>query len=193
MSRDRRQRESRRRSRRAPEGDDAPEAEPVLDPDDGFVRSSLPAAISGEVDEFDAALVRGAGGAPAPLEDETGGGTDADALDDERDPVAAAGNGGGKGGGRDVRPENPFGRDEDEGSGLPAPREHAGREAGGHSLPSRAVAFGQASWAELQRVQWPDREHVFQATAVVLGFVAVAGVYLFAADWVAEHIIKAIL
>ena len=33
------------------------------------------------------------------------------------------------------------------------------------------MAFLRASWAELQRVQWPDRRQVGQATAVVLGFV----------------------
>ena len=36
---------------------------------------------------------------------------------------------------------------------------------------NRAIGFLRASWAELQRVQWPDRRQVFQATAVVLGFV----------------------
>ena len=58
---------------------------------------------------------------------------------------------------------------------------------------SRVLAFLRASWAELQRVQWPDRRHVFQATAVVLGFVVVAGVYLGLADWVAQKIINFIL
>ncbi len=45
-------------------------------------------------------------------------------------------------------------------------------------LPGRALAFLRASWAELQRVQWPNRSQVSQATAVVLGFVAVAGALL---------------
>ena len=41
---------------------------------------------------------------------------------------------------------------------------------------NRVVGFLlPASWAELQRVQWPDRRQVTQATAVVLGFVAIAG------------------
>jgi preprotein translocase SecE subunit len=31
---------------------------------------------------------------------------------------------------------------------------------------------------ELRRVQWPDRRHVGQGTAVVLGFVVIAGTYL---------------
>ncbi len=57
----------------------------------------------------------------------------------------------------------------------------------------RAVGFLRASWAELQRVQWPDRRQVFQATAVVIGFVAIAGLYLGLADLVAKEIVEFIL
>ncbi len=65
----------------------------------------------------------------------------------------------------------------------------------GAPLPSgnRVAAFLRASWAELQRVQWPDRRQVTQATAVVLGFVAVAGLYLGAADFVAKEIVEFVL
>jgi preprotein translocase SecE subunit len=59
--------------------------------------------------------------------------------------------------------------------------------------PNRAIAFLRASWAELQRVQWPDRRQVTQATAVVLGFVVIAGVYLGLADLVAKEIVEFIL
>jgi preprotein translocase SecE subunit len=59
--------------------------------------------------------------------------------------------------------------------------------------PRRAIAFLRASWAELQRVQWPDRRQVTQATAVVLGFVAIAGAYLGVADFVAKEIVEFIL
>jgi preprotein translocase SecE subunit len=55
------------------------------------------------------------------------------------------------------------------------------------------VGFLRASWAELQRVQWPDRQQVAQATAVVLGFVIVAGAFLALADLVASKIVNAIL
>jgi preprotein translocase SecE subunit len=58
---------------------------------------------------------------------------------------------------------------------------------------NRALAFLRASWAELQRVQWPDRRQVTQATAVVLGFVAIAGVYLGVADYVAKEIVELVL
>ncbi|HVT77355.1 MAG TPA: preprotein translocase subunit SecE, partial [Acidimicrobiales bacterium] len=57
----------------------------------------------------------------------------------------------------------------------------------------RAIGFLRASWAELQRVQWPDRRQVFQATAVVLGFVIVAGAFLGVADFVAKRVIDFIL
>jgi preprotein translocase subunit SecE len=55
------------------------------------------------------------------------------------------------------------------------------------------VRFLRASWAELQRVQWPNRQQVFQATAVVLGFVVVAGAYLGVADEVAQQLVDLIL
>jgi preprotein translocase SecE subunit len=70
-----------------------------------------------------------------------------------------------------------------------------GRPARGseQSLLDRTSAFLRASWAELQRMQWPDRRQTSQATAVVLGFVVVAGVYLGVADWVAQKIVNLIL
>jgi preprotein translocase SecE subunit len=55
------------------------------------------------------------------------------------------------------------------------------------------IAFIQGSWAELQRVQWPDRRQVMQATGVVIGFVIVAGLFLAVADWAAGHIMTWIL
>ena len=58
---------------------------------------------------------------------------------------------------------------------------------------NRVTGFLRASWAELQRVQWPNRQQVFQATAVVLGFVVIAGAYLAGADYVAGKIVDAIL
>lgn len=57
----------------------------------------------------------------------------------------------------------------------------------------RFIRFLRASWAELKRVQWPDRQQVGQGTAVVLGFVILTGAYLGAADWVAQRIVDLIL
>jgi preprotein translocase SecE subunit len=46
---------------------------------------------------------------------------------------------------------------------------------------------------ELRRVQWPDRRQVGQATAVVLGFVVIAGGYLGLLDAIWRPLIEAIL
>ena len=57
----------------------------------------------------------------------------------------------------------------------------------------RLVNFGRACVAELQRVQWPDRRQTGQATAVVLGFVVIAGAFLGLADTIAQEIIDIII
>jgi len=59
--------------------------------------------------------------------------------------------------------------------------------------PMRLVGFLQGSWRELQRVQWPDRRQVMQATGVVIGFVIVAGVFLGVADVIATRLVNLIL
>jgi len=68
-----------------------------------------------------------------------------------------------------------------------APARGAEREGG------RLMTFLRGSWRELQRVQWPDRRQVGQATAVVIGFVIVAGAFLGAADFVAGKIVEVII
>ena len=55
------------------------------------------------------------------------------------------------------------------------------------------VGFLLSCWAELKKVQWPDRETLIQATAVTILFVAVAAAYLGALDAVFNEIIQAIL
>ena len=55
------------------------------------------------------------------------------------------------------------------------------------------VGFFLSCWAELKKVQWPDRETLIQATAVTILFVAVAAAYLGALDAVFNEIIQAIL
>jgi preprotein translocase SecE subunit len=76
--------------------------------------------------------------------------------------------------------------DDGHGSGL-EPAEH--RE----SAPARLAGFLRGSWRELQRVQWPDRGQVMQATGVVLGFVVVAGIFLGVADLVASKLVNLVL
>jgi preprotein translocase subunit SecE len=60
-------------------------------------------------------------------------------------------------------------------------------------LPARLGGFLRGCWLELQRVQWPDRRQVMQATGVVIGFVIVAGVYLGVADFVSSKLVNLIL
>jgi preprotein translocase SecE subunit len=69
-----------------------------------------------------------------------------------------------------------------------APARTAEQREGG-----RLMTFLRGSWRELQRVQWPDRRQVGQATAVVIGFVIVAGAYLGLADYVAGKIVDFII
>ncbi len=80
-------------------------------------------------------------------------------------------------------------------------REFVGPGAGDVATPAvqrkgglaRVPGFLRACWAELQRVQWPDRRQVGQATAVVLGFVVIAGAFLGLADIVAQQLVDLIL
>ena len=65
------------------------------------------------------------------------------------------------------------------------------REA--HKDRPRVVQFLLASWAELQRVQWPNRQTLVTLTGVVLGFVLIAGGYLGLLDAIFSELIQAIL
>jgi preprotein translocase SecE subunit len=55
------------------------------------------------------------------------------------------------------------------------------------------IGFLVSCWAELRKVQWPDRETLVQATAVTIIFVAVAGAYLGVLDSAFSFLIKQIL
>jgi preprotein translocase SecE subunit len=55
------------------------------------------------------------------------------------------------------------------------------------------LGFLVSCWAELRKVQWPDRETLVQATAVTIIFVAVAGAYLGALDSAFSFLVKQIL
>ncbi len=162
------------------------------------MRADLPGALdhTGDVDEFDAALIRGAGGAPAEQQAGAVGeaeGAEGVGLEGEEQEILPAG--AGRGGPPPPPNTAQRGRRGDDGSDEDALGVQPAVPAQGPAAPAgnRVIAFLRASWAELQRVQWPDRHHVTQATAVVLGFVAVAGAYLGAADWAAQKIVNFIL
>ena len=55
------------------------------------------------------------------------------------------------------------------------------------------IGFLASCWAELKKVQWPDRDTLVQATAVTIIFVAVAAAYLGALDALFNFLIKRIL
>lgn len=55
------------------------------------------------------------------------------------------------------------------------------------------IGFLASCWAELKKVQWPDRDTLVQATAVTIIFVAVAAAYLGALDAAFNFLIKQIL
>jgi preprotein translocase SecE subunit len=55
------------------------------------------------------------------------------------------------------------------------------------------IGFLLSCWAELKKVQWPDRETLVQATAVTIIFVAVAAAYLGALDALFSWLVKQIL
>jgi preprotein translocase subunit SecE len=172
---------------------------------------------SGEVEEFDAALAGGAatvpgagppaavGGGPGEFDEALAGG----AAEAEEADSTSSGNGGladAEALAGDASTPLEVEEEEEDGNGsspadvaaragleTPTRRRGAARaepRARKQSLPARAVAFLRASWAELQRMQWPDRRQTSQATAVVLGFVVIAGVYLGIADWVAQKLVN---
>jgi preprotein translocase SecE subunit len=140
---------------------------PVPQPNE-LHRSNVPGSLdhaSGVEEEFEAAIISGAEGDAA----DDGVGADVSEEEIERQALEAA----------------------------PSRREGAieARQPGGVTTRggNRFINFLRASWAELQRVQWPDRRQVAQATGVVIGFVIIAGLYLGAADWVAQKVVNFVI
>ena len=66
-------------------------------------------------------------------------------------------------------------------------------ERGPRRQRNRFITFLGHCVDELRRVQWPNRRQVGQATAVVLGFVVIAGGYLGLLDALWQPLIEAIL
>ena len=136
-------------------------------------RENIPGPLdhaSGDVEEVEARIVAGADGVPVEPEPDP----DDDGVDIDTDPD--------------------FVRDDE----LALDREQVGHGAGDVATTkgatgSRLLNFFRACWAELQRVQWPDRRQVGQATAVVLGFVVIAGAFLGLADALAQRLVDFII
>jgi preprotein translocase SecE subunit len=136
-------------------------------------RENVPGSLdhaSGEVEAAEAAIVAGAAGIP----DDSPDSPNDDAAEYDADFDAGTV--------EDARVGSGAGDVATTGDSAPARR-------GG----SRLINFFRASVAELKRVQWPNRNQVGQGTAVVLGFVVVAGAFLGLADVVAQKIVDFIL
>jgi preprotein translocase SecE subunit len=168
-----RQRAKQRKQRREPTPPKRDEGNGLTPEPRPLHRENVPGSVehTGDVDEFEAALVAGAEGQPESDPDAADRASVGDTGPDvvETDDVQA--------------PPPPPGT-------RTAP--HPGEDAHGRG-GSRFLNFLRACWAELQRVQWPDRRQVGQATLVVLGFVLVAGAFLGLADYVAERIVDFII
>lgn len=141
--------------------------------------------LSGEVDLADAQLAFGRPDAadadlsstrPARDEDVEGASATDELLEHALDEPAPAEGGGDGGGG--VRPVAR------RGGRQPEPSRREG---------NRLATFLRGSWRELQRVQWPDRRQVVQATAVVIGFVLIAGAFLGLMDFLAQKVVNLII
>ncbi len=155
---------------------------PDLAPEDNGAPDPLEHAMP-DVELADAQLAAG-----RPAEAEPG-----DEADDEEFELEVEESledaGGGAGGGRRGRGAGGGG---DGGAGevaVPGPAHVERRQ----SIFARLIAFLQGSWRELQRVQWPDRRQVMQATGVVIGFVIVAAAFLGLADLLAGKLVTFIL
>jgi preprotein translocase SecE subunit len=72
-------------------------------------------------------------------------------------------------------------------------RERQARRRAESAHRNRVIAFLENVWAELKRVQWPDRKTLTQLTGVVLVFVIIMGAYLGGLDAVFSELIKRIL
>jgi preprotein translocase subunit SecE len=91
-------------------------------------------------------------------------------------------------------PEDDLERAPDEAEGdAPVRRAGVATEPAPPRDRNRVVTFLGHCVDELRRVQWPDRRHVGQATAVVLGFVVLAGGYLGLLDAIWRPLVEAIL
>jgi len=93
-------------------------------------------------------------------------------------PAGDGGGGGRRGGGGGVATRR---------ERKPEPRRREARQR------NRLINFMIQVWAELRRVQWPDRTQVTQAAGVVIVFCLLAGLYLAWWDWIFAKLVKAIL
>jgi preprotein translocase SecE subunit len=67
------------------------------------------------------------------------------------------------------------------------------REPAPERQRGRVIGFFISCWAELKRVQWPDRETLIQASAVTVLFIAIAAAYLGTLDTIFNFLVQHLL
>ena len=72
-------------------------------------------------------------------------------------------------------------------------RRRAPREEQVERPRGRVVGFLISCWAELKRVQWPNRETLIQASAITVIFIAVMAAYLGVLDAIFNWLVQRIL
>lgn len=58
------------------------------------------------------------------------------------------------------------------------------------SAGPRSIQFIKEAWQELQKVHWPTRKDVYQATAVVLVVIGVAALFLGVVDFALSYVMQ---
>lgn len=194
MARNRKRAKDRRTRRPAPPGSArravrtaTHEPDLELEPNGGLdpvAENGVPDALDHATPDVELADAQLAFGRPAESEpaDEAG---DEEELELEVEESIRAG-AGGRGGGAGYDDDAEGGAGEAAAPG-PAHVEHR------QGIFARLIGFLEGCWRELQRVQWPDRPQVMQATGVVIGFVIIAAVFLGLADLVSGKLVTFIL
>ena len=72
-------------------------------------------------------------------------------------------------------------------------RRRAPREEVVEKQRGAVTGFIASCWAELKRVQWPDRETLIQASAITVIFIAIMAAYLGVLDAIFNFVVKGIL
>jgi preprotein translocase subunit SecE len=62
-----------------------------------------------------------------------------------------------------------------------------------HSQGSGPINFIRESWAELKKVEWPDRQTVISGTAVVIIACVIVGAFLWVNDQVWQYVVQHVL
>jgi preprotein translocase subunit SecE len=92
--------------------------------------------------------------------------------------------------------DEPYPGDDDDAAAVAGPRGVRGgreHEDDHHHERGRVSGFLVAVWAELQRVQWPDRSQLTSLTGITLMFVLIVGGYLGLLDAIFSKLVSAIL